>query len=180
MKHTFLIFMFILFVNKLVAQEEKAVDPAFKIGSTTVGFSAGFGVRYDYYVSTRANPTFALTFDRGSIDNVGPGIIGFGCFIGYRGSRYDYSGDYYARWDDVMAAARVTYHLTLLKDKNNKFDPYAGIMFGVRYTFYKDTYYDQVGLNPYSYDPEFIRGVFVGAKYNFTRSFGAFAEFGYE
>ncbi len=181
MKNNCVLFILFFFGYTVSAQEKQAADPAFKPGSTTIGLSAGFGVNHNYYVSARSNPVFALTLDRSVIDNVGPGIIGFGCFVGYRGSRYNYSGDYYASWNDVMLAVRATYHLTILKDKNNKFDPYAGIMLGARYTFYKDTYYDHLGLSPYSYSrTHLIRGVFVGAKYNFTRGFGAFAEFGYD
>ena len=65
-----------------------------------------------------------------------------------------------------MFAARGTYHLTLLKDKNNKFDPYAGVMLGVRLHTYRNTYYDYADD---SYDAGGVlpaTGVFVGAKYS--------------
>ncbi|MES1223214.1 MAG: hypothetical protein ABUT20_47410, partial [Bacteroidota bacterium] len=69
-----------------------------------------------------------------------------------------------------------TYHLTVLKDKNNKFDPYAGVTLGARIYQYKNSYGSSYTDN--SVYPTF--GAFVGAKYNFAKSFGAFAELGYD
>lgn len=179
MKKIILLSAIILKTVTAFAQEKSVAEAPFRHGSTTIGLSAGFGVKYNYYGSTKVSPTYGLSFDRSMIENVGPGTIGFGCFIAYKSARYDYSSGYYARWDDVIVAIRATWHLTLLKDWNNHLDPYGGIMLGARYTFYKDSYYDHLGTSPHSYNkPHFVKGIFLGAKYNFSRAFGAFTEFG--
>ncbi len=177
--------MLLLGINQsAVAQKETegGAKPAFDKGSKTLGFSAGFGVAYGYYASTVNLPAFAVNYDQGIIANVGPGTIGIGGLVGYKSSHYKYpSTTYRANWTNIIIAARATYHLTLLKDKNNKFDPYGGVTAGVRINSYKDTYYNTLPFNPNSYggvSP--VMGVFVGAKYNFTPSFGAFGELGYD
>jgi hypothetical protein len=80
-----------------------------------------------------------------------------------------------ASWNDFIIGVRGTYHLTLLKDMNNQFDTYAGVMFGFRVENFKDNYYQQSSssVNP-------AAGIFVGAKYNFAEHFGVFAELGYD
>jgi len=153
--------------------------PAFSRGDKTLGFSLGFGVDYDYYGSAVSLPVFALHYDQGIVDNVGPGTIGVGGMIGIKTAYYKYDG-YKATWTNYIVGVRGTYHLTLLKDKNNKFDPYGGVMLGIRIDNYHDSYYNN-GNNPYHYNSAYpVAGLFVGAKYNFSPHFGAFAEVGYD
>lgn len=164
-----------------------AAEPAFDKGSSTIGLSAGFGVSYGYYGSYTSSPALALTFDHGFFPEVGPGTIGIGGILGYKSATYDWGyGGYKAKWTNVIVGVRGTYHLTILKDKNNKFDPYAGVTLGLRFNSYTDSYdewyYQQYGIhykNDYS-STSLVSGVFVGAKYNFVPNFGAFAELGYD
>ena len=155
--------------------------PAFESGSNTLGFSIGLGDSYDYYGNVTRLPAFSVNFDHGIVDNVGPGTIGIGGVIGYQSTYYNYSsGGYKARWTNFVIGARGTYHLTLLKDKNNKFDPYGGVTVGFRSVNYTDDYYSNGLVNPHSFNSGPYFGVFVGAKYNFTPNFGAFSELGYD
>ncbi len=165
------------------AKERKQSDikPAFGKGSKTIGLSAGFGIGYGYYFDDVVQlPALNLTYDHGIIENVGPGTIGIGGIFSYKSAHYKYSfGNYKSKWTNYVIGVRATYHLTILKDKNNKFDPYAGIATGLRIYRYKDTYYNYLGYNPYNYGSVYpFAGIFVGAKYNFAKSMGAFAEFG--
>ncbi len=151
--------------------------PAFEKGSKTLGLSLG------YYGDVRSLPAFTVMYDQGIINNVGPGTIGIGGIVGAKFASYKYSsGGYKATWANYIVAARGTYHLTILKDKNNKFDPYAGVTVGLRFNNYEDSYYDHFGYyNPNSYNSVYpVVGVFVGAKYNFSKNFGAFSELGYD
>jgi len=154
---------------------------AFHKGSKTLGLCVGFGVDYDYYGSVTNVPAIALIYDQGIIDrHVGPGTIGIGGMIAYKTAYYKYDG-YKASWNNYVIGIRGTYHLTMLKDKNNKFDPYAGIVLGIRIDRYHDSYYDTYGSDPYNYNSAYpVVGAFIGAKYNFTPHFGAFAELGYD
>ncbi len=164
--------------------------PAFDKGDNTIGISIGLGINYAYYNNAVNLPAITLLYDHGTFGEVGPGTIGIGGIVGFKTSTYtypaSYNGDYKATWTNYIIAARGTYHLTILKDKNNKFDPYAGIVLGVRinkYTdSYNDYYYDK--HNKYYYNnsrsADAVKGVFIGAKYNFAEYFGVFAELGYD
>lgn len=162
-------------------------DPPFVKGSNTVGLSIGFGDYYSYGAAYGGGwtvlPSINLTYDHGFFENVGPGTIGIGGIIGIKNRYYNYSGDKYTD-NSLIIGVRGTYHLTLLADKNNKFDPYGGVLLGVRIRNWKDVYvssyypYAETTRKHSSAYP--ATGLFVGAKYNFVPNFGAFAEVGYD
>ncbi len=161
-------------------------DPPFVKGSNTIGLSVGFGDYYSYATVVGSNwtvlPSINLNYDHGFFENVGPGTIGIGGIVAIKNRYYKYSGDKYPD-NSVVVGVRGTYHLTLLADKNNKFDPYAGVLFGVRIRRWKDV---DVSYYPYTVSSNThssiypTSGLFVGAKYNFVPNFGAFAELGYD
>ena len=159
----------------------------FHKGSKTFGIGLGAGVGYGYYGSISGLPAIFAIYDHGLIDkNVGPGSIGIGGVLAYKRATYRYGyGGYKATWSNLIVGVRGTWHLNILSKKNIKFDPYGGLMLGIRYESYRDTYYSS---NPYYYDPYddnyndiyLTGGVFIGAKYNFKPNIGAFAEVGYD
>ncbi|MEO8086386.1 MAG: hypothetical protein ABI763_06185 [Bacteroidota bacterium] len=158
--------------------------PAFGKGDNTIGLGLGVGINYGYYSGGIA-PAMSVYFDHGFFGEVGPGTIGIGGILAYKSGHYNYGyGGYEYKWSSTIVAARGTYHLTILKDKNNHFDPYAGIVLGVRINHYTDTYDDYYfkNNNKHYYSNESsadaVRGVFIGAKYNFTHFFGVFVEAG--
>lgn len=162
-------------------KESNGKEAAFVKGSKTLGFAVGFGVDYNYYGSVTPLPAFGFVYDQGIINHAGPGTIGVGGLLAFKSAHYNYGNGYKATWTNVVFGVRGTYHLTLLKDKNNKFDPYAGVTLGIRIYKYKDTYYDHLGYNPYNYNSAYpVAGAFVGAKYNLSKHFGAFTELGYD
>ncbi|MBX3105300.1 MAG: hypothetical protein BWX95_01912 [Bacteroidetes bacterium ADurb.Bin141] len=161
------------------AAKAQGGDPPFVKGSNTIGLSIGFGDYYNYATTYGYGwtvlPSINLSYDHGFFENVGPGTIGIGGIIGIKNRYYKYgNGDKYTD-NSVIVGVRGTYHLTLLADKNNKFDPYGGVFLGVRIRNTNDRYWDETHsyVNPTS-------GLFVGAKYNFVPNFGAFAEVGYD
>ena len=165
-------------------------DAAFNKGDNVIGISAGVGVDYGYgtyYGGHYTNlPAICLTFDHGTFEDVGPGNIGIGGIIGFKYSYYNYNDNnhnnnsYRNTYTNFIIAARGTYHLTLLKDKNSKFDPYAGITLGVRiFTHHYDNPYYNKAYDNYN-SVYAVKGVFIGAKYNFSPHVGVFGEFGYD
>jgi hypothetical protein len=155
--------------------------PAFGLGSATVGISAGFGLDYDYRRDARPFPALAVYYDRGIIGNVGPGTIGIGGMAGVKTASYDYSGGRYkASWINYILAFRATYHLTILKNKNNKFDPYAGVTIGARFAEYRDDYNAGSVQSIRRTNVHPVLGAFIGAKYNFSSRVGVFTELGYD
>ena len=158
----------------------RGARPAFDKGDNTIGVFLGLGVDYDYYGSVSRIPAIGVTYDHGIVSNVGPGTIGIGGVLAYKAAQYKYNNGYKATWTDFIVGVRGTYHLTILKDKNNKFDPYAGVTVGFRVSNYTDTYYDYMGRSYSASSVNPVVGAFIGAKYNFVPNFGAFAELGYD
>ena len=172
-----------LFILLLLSGSTFAAEPAFDKGSNVIGLGIGMGVNYGsyggYYGSANVSPTLYAAYDHGFFPEVGPGTIGIGAVIAYKSSSSKYL-TYKSKYSSTIVGLRGTYHLTLLKDKNNKFDPYAGVTFGLRFNSYKDPYSDYYNY-AYSYSKvNPIAGVFVGAHYNFVPNFGAHAELGYD
>lgn len=163
------------------AQEEKQENlPGFHKGSNTLGIAVGVGVSYGYTANAKSLPALAVVLDHGFKD-MAKGTIGIGGIIGYKGASYDYgnaAGDK-AKWTNIIVAARGTYHFHI---KNQKLDPYLGIMAGIRYTGYSDTYLDKFPLLVSTkYDGIFPAiGGFAGARYSFNAKSAVFAELGYD
>ncbi len=173
----------VIFLMLCLSISSFADEPAFDKGSNVIGLGIGMGVDYasygGYYGSSSVSPTLYASFDHGFFPEVGPGTIGIGGVIAYKSSSSKYL-TYKSKYSSTIIGVRGTYHLTILKDKNNKFDPYAGVTFGLRFNNYKDPYSDYYNFS-YSYDRvNPIAGAFVGAHYNFVPNFGVHAELGYD
>jgi hypothetical protein len=147
--------------------------PAFDAGDNAIGIAVGVGPAHTYGLATGSSPAFIANYEHGIVGNLGPGTLSIGGEFGIYSTYYDFDRDYSARWTTVAFAVRGIYHLTILKDKNNKFDPYGGIALGFYSVSYSRDYpgYEHYGSTPFV-------GPFVGAKYNFTPSFGAWTELG--
>ncbi|GAA4382536.1 hypothetical protein [Hymenobacter koreensis] len=166
---------------KAASQTSSATNNFVK-GSTAINLGVGLGLGYGYYGgSLKATPAMSLSVERGFIEGLGPGTIGIGALIGYKGYSYDYGGSQYkAKWTNLLVSARGTYHYNILE--NPKLDTYAGISVGVRMQTWKDTYYDNTpGLKDYSSSSAYVTsGFFIGGRYFFTDNIGAFSEIGYD
>lgn len=158
---------------------KSGANAPFSKGSSSIQIASGFGVVYGYYGSYISLPALTVAYDLGIINHAGPGNIGVGGIVGFK-TAYSRGNTYNARWTNFLIGARGTYHLTLLK--NEKFDPYAGVIIGVRIYDYKDSYYEStIYKNPNTYNRVYpVGGVFIGAKYYFTKFFGGFVEVGYD
>ena len=163
-------------VEEAMVEEANEAEPAFDIGDKTIALSIGFGSDYSYnYYGGYAPvilPAFGVSYDQGILE-AGPGIVGIGGIIVGQFSHYNGPYGINATYDNYIIGARGTWHLTILKNKNNKFDPYGGVLIGLRFFNYYENY-DHYTSN--SVNPAF--GLFVGAKYNFAAHVGAFAELG--
>lgn len=179
----FLISTMLLASPVFSAKKTNQGSTPFHKGSNTLGLGLGGGVSYDYFGNITSSPTLLVTFDHGVLDDLGPGNLGIGGIVAFKTASSTYLTNYKASWTNVIIGIRGTWHLTLLADKNDKFDPYGGITTGLRFNSYRNTYYKS---NPQFIDPYNNRnvypviGAFVGAKYNFAKNFGAFAELGYD
>ncbi len=176
-----MLLLLVLLAGNTNAQDNRKVgkgqDPAFDIGDKTIALSIGFGTDYSYSYyggyAPVALPAFGVSYDQGIIE-AGPGIVGIGGIIAAQFSHYGLYGTNIT-YSNYIIGARGSWHLTLLKDKNNKFDPYGGAMVGLRFYNYNNDY---AHYKSSSVLPAF--GLFVGAKYNFAEHVGAFAEVGFD
>lgn len=156
---------FVTLSNNVEAQKLEKGDNAIDLGA---------GVGGAHGVGRAASPALYFHFEHALNADVGPGVLGIGAAVGFRQVQYDYwFGDY--RRTDIMLGARAAYHWN---DWHNveQLDVYAGVLVGARIVIdnndYPDGYVDP-RVNPFLHD------TFVGAKWYFNESFGAFAEFGY-
>jgi len=164
-----------LLITFTTAKAQRGGDGAFEQGSKTLGLSLGVGDgegSYDYYGdnSHSALPAFAVTYDQGIVGDVGPGTIGIGGIAAFKEAYDNYNGGT-ATWSSFMIGVRGDYHLTILKDKNNKFDPYAGVTIGARFNHFHDS-----GSGYTTNNSDAVIAPFIGAKYNFASHVGVFAE----
>ena len=141
-------------------------------------FSAGLGLGATYYTggwgySTTVPPIF-ITGDYCLREDLGPGNLGVGGYLGYSAYKYDYYGDYGWKYNSLIIAARGTYHFT---DLVEKLDLYGAVMLGAEIVTDKSygTTSDINTVNSSGVAYEFA----AGARYYFTDKLGAMAELGY-
>lgn len=166
----------LLCINPASARKVGGARPAFDAGDNAIGIALGVGTAHTYGLADAYSPAFIVNYEHGIIGDLGPGTLSIGGELGYQTSRYDYNNGYRARWTTISFAVRGIYHLTILKNKNNKFDPYGGIALGfysVNYTNDYPGYYEDYPSVPFV-------APFLGAKYNFTPGFGVWTELGYD
>ena len=161
--------------------DDSGKKPPFGKGSKTLGVYLGVGAdyTYNYYYGYAPSvvPGFGVLYDQGIL-KAGPGTVGVGGILNAQLSHVNYPGGG-ATYNNFVVGVRGTWHLSILKEKNNKFDPYGGVMVGLRIATsdYTDTYYNH-HVKANSVNP--AQGLFVGAKYNFQRHLGVFSELGFD
>lgn len=141
-----------------------------KKGNLMINVGLGFG----YVNTTTLNGHKGLPV--GVTGNVEYSIfdeISIGGYLAFtRGSYYyrynQYNGDYHYTAFDI--GARGSFHFAkLMRLSNKKFDPYAGALLG----------FTNRSVDQGDGDTWVRPGVFAGARYFFSPSFGAYAEVGY-
>jgi hypothetical protein len=178
MKHilsitAFIALLFSLQSNAAFARKGGGARPAFDAGDNAIGIGIGIQPARSYGANSYT-PAFIANYEHGIIGNLGPGTLSLGAELGFYSAYYDYYRDYRIRWTTVGFAVRGIYHLTILKNANNHFDPYGGLAAG----FYSVGVDDNGPGYAEHYGSEAFVAPFIGAKYNFTQNFGAWTELG--
>ena len=153
-------------------------------GTNVISAGIGLGSSIAGYTYGSQSPAISLQFERG-LWEAGPGVISLGGYLGFKGYKYSYNdglGDSYSqKWNYTIVGVRGAYHLTGLKV--DKLDPYAGLMLSYNHLGYSVSYsngagsYQGAGSGSYGSAIEF--SAFVGARYFFAGSLGAYAELGF-
>src|SRR5688572_15777256 len=142
----------------------------YKIGDVILNPGVGLGYWYgsggyaDFAAGIAVNAEFSCILDD----------IAIGPYLAFTRRSYTYSG-YNDDYTFIDFGARGTYHFaTLLKVKNENFDPYAGVFLGF---VAASNDYDGTGGNDV-YDNRVQGGIYAGARYYFSDKFGVFGEVG--
>lgn len=151
--------------------------PNFRKGNTDLSFGVGFGsyiVRPGSYTTV---PFLTINVDHALRDDLGPGILGVGGFVGYEQYRTEFNDNatiYGFNYSSLVFQARGTYHYQFIEN----FDTYAGVGLGLKYINSND-----FGIHPVD-GTESSDGVisnaslFIGGRYFFNDNIAAYGELG--
>ena len=149
----------------------------FDKGDVVLSFGLGLGATYytgGWGYKTTVPPIF-VAGDYCLREDLGPGNLGVGGYLGYSAYKYDYYDDWGVKYNTLIFGARGTYHFTDLVDK---LDLYGGMMLGAEIVSNKE-YGDWEGANYSANSSGVAFDIFAGARYYFTDSFGVMGELGY-
>ena len=153
----------------LVLSGTNAVAQQYDKGSIIINPGMGLGYWYagsGFAVGFAINAEFSITEE-----------IAVGPYFGFTHWNYDYyvGSNSDISYNFIDFGARASYHFgTLLKVKNENFDPYAGAFLG--FVTSSNNYDDNGYADPY--DGAVRGGIYAGARYYFSDKFGVFGEVG--
>ncbi len=144
----------------------------------------GFGIGGVYPVFSAVNsqsPLFGLSYEYGAFDNIGPGCIGAGGFVGYKAFKRVTTIDgynFYEKLHYFVIGGKGSYHYNPFPDVKG-LDPYAGVMLSLNLPDYSNNYSSKYKSLENKYRGYLAATVYAGARYYFTENIGAFAEAGF-
>jgi hypothetical protein len=167
-KATVIVFLLAL---SLTTFNFEASAQTFRKGNLLVNAGLGFGYFNNSLPGRAGLPVGAtVNVEYSIMDEIAVG--GYVAFTRGSYDYYDYNNNinderYY--WNSVDVGIRGSFHFAeLLRVREKKFDPYAGVMLG--FANRSADYLGHTWVRP---------GVFVGARYFFNPNFGAYGEAGY-
>jgi hypothetical protein len=152
----------------------------FDQGDKVLSFGVGLGATYytgGSFYKTTVPPIF-IAGDYCLREDLGPGNLGVGGFLGYSAYKYHYqyaSYDYGWKYTTLVIAARGTYHFTDLVDQ---LDLYGGVLLGAKIVSDKE-FGDYPGTGYSVNNSGAVYDLFAGARYYFTDNFAVMGELGY-
>lgn len=169
---------------------------SFDKGTTAVNLGIGLGgYRYSYLTGYSSNysvsPAMNASIEHG-VGYLGDAVIGIGGYLGYKTAKYEYTNNYSnrsyhydRRWTNTVVGLRGSVHYNEFHS-NDQLDLYAGLMLGYNIGSYKDkstytyngvvTDYNENLKNTTSF---FTYSTYIGGRYFFTESIGAYLELGW-
>jgi hypothetical protein len=149
----------------------------FKKGDKVLSLGLGLGstyVNWGGYYKMSVPPLF-ISGDYCLREDLGPGNLGVGGYIGYSAYKYEPAANWGYKYSTLFIGVRGTYHFTDLVDK---LDLYGGITLGGKIVSGKG--YGDFGVYNYATNSSgALVEIFAGARYYFAPSFGVMAELGY-
>lgn len=161
----------------IVLSSTQVKSQIFEVGDKDLNVGIGFGATWYSGVGFKTTlPPVSLSFDYGFKDDIGPGVLGIGGYLGFSSYKWEYSYiyTYGEKYTTIIIGARGTYHMEFV----DKLDTYGGLLLGYRIVSSK--YYGDLG---YAIGSTVGSGVayafFVGGRYYLTDNIAGFLELGY-
>ncbi|TDQ82839.1 hypothetical protein [Sphingobacterium yanglingense] len=145
----------------------------FQKGTTAI--NAGIGLGTALGGLGKARPAIAIAVDHGMWAVGGSGVVSLGGYVGNTGYKYNDLG-YTAKWNYTIVGLRGAYHYNGLSEVPS-LDVYGGAMLGYNIAKYSSDSGDDSFANTYGSGLGFSG--FIGGRWFFTESIGAYAELGY-
>lgn len=160
-----------------VLSSTQVKSQTFSVGDKDLNLGIGFGATWysgSFFKTTI--PPVSASLDIGLKDDIGPGVLGIGGYVGFSSYKYEYSYVYTwgYKYTTFILGARGTYHMQFI----DKLDTYGGLLLGFRIVSSK--YYGDTG---FSYSGAAGSGLaysfFVGGRYYLADNIAIFGELGY-
>ena len=152
------------------SRSQGSLDPV-RLGTWVVNAGVGPGTNY-FGNGAGFGPALKASFETGMWD-LGPGVVTLGGEATFSFFTHRYGDGWHESWVNFIFGARGAYHYGWDVEG---LDTYGGIPLGIGFCIYNwDDHFDYSGSTPvYPY-----AGVFFGASYFFTKTFGINGEVGY-
>ena len=170
MKTLMHILTIVCFFTTFTLQAQTSMVKGTNIAMAGIGIG-GYGGGY----SSSASPTFSATYQRGLLENLGPGNLSVGGTVAFKTGKYDgFSSD--VRWNYFAMAGRASYHPHFVKSE--KLDLFGGLGLGY---YSANSKLETASHNDFSANASAVAITFhVGARYAITDKMGAWLELGTE
>ncbi|MGC4234037.1 MAG: hypothetical protein QM594_13750 [Niabella sp.] len=152
------------FVMLAFALAQSSQAQTFKKGTNALNVGIGVGGNYGYWDGGSSLPQFGVSFEHGTWEIPGPGVISIGGYLGHKAYKYRAYGDDWS-WSYTTIGARAAYHYTGLDME--KVDLYGGALLG--YVLFRTHGYSAASGGG-------AIGAFAGGRYMFSPNFGVYAE----
>ncbi len=168
----------ILLLALIVCPAIKTHSQEFEVGDKLINAGIGFGSTWytgTWYKTTL--PPIFVSADIGFKDDIGPGVLGLGGYLGMSSYKYEatyYLGNWGWKYTSIVIGARGTYHYDLV----DNLDTYGGLLLGFRIISSK-FFGDETWATGSASSSGIAYSFFVGGRYFFSDNFAVMAELGY-
>ncbi len=167
-----------LLLTLMIRPSINTYSQSFEVGDKLVNAGLGLGATWysGVYYKTTLPPVF-ISADVGFKDDIGPGVLGIGGYLGVSSYKYEYTyylGNWGWKYTSIVIGGRGTYHMDLV----DNLDTYGGMLLGFRILSSK-YFGDEDWATGSASSSGLAYSFFVGGRYFFSDNLGVMAELGY-
>lgn len=162
----------ILFLFLAVCMASFVNAQPFQPGTSVI--QGGIGLGSNLGGLGKGRPAISASYEYGKWEVGGPGVISLGGYLGNTGFKYSTMG-YKQSWNYTVIGFRSAYHYNGFTEAP-ELDVYGGAMLSYNNVSYSTS---GTGFGGNSYGSGIGISLYVGGRWFFSESFGAYAELGY-